>query len=76
MWTQWGKERLGWIKRSTGIYTRPRVNSIASGKLLCHTGSSAQGSVMISRSGLGGGLKKDMHMADSGCYTAETNTTL
>ena len=35
---------MGWIERSTDIYTRPRANSIDSGKLLRNTGSAAQGS--------------------------------
>ena len=76
VWRQRGKERAGWIERSTDIYARPRANSIASEKLLRNTGSSAQGSVMTYRSGMGGRLKKDMRMADSPGCTAETNATL
>ena len=40
-----GKAGTNW-KSSTDAYTPPRIKQIASGRLLCNTGSSAQGSVM------------------------------
>ena len=44
VWRQWERERVGWIERSTDIYTPPRANSIDSGELLRNTVSAAQGS--------------------------------
>ena len=77
VWRQWERERVGWIERSTDIYTPPRANSIDSGELLRNTGSTAQGSDDLQEWHGRAAQKKDMHMADSRCCcTAETNTTL
>ena len=60
------------------LYTLSCVNDIASGKLLYNTGSSAR-SMMTWRGGMGQRLRgrdRGMLIADSLCYTAETNTTL
>jgi len=48
-----GKERVGITKSSTGTFTSPYVNQIASGNLLCKTGSSTGYSVASSDGGWG-----------------------
>ena len=63
------------------IYTPPCAKQIASGKLLDNTGSSAWCCVMTDKGDVGdveGGSRRDIctHIADSHCYTAETNITL
>ena len=60
------------------------IGKSSSRKLLYGTGDSAQCSGMTSRDGMGRGVGGDVqeggdiciHLADSGCCTAETNTTL
>ena len=66
------------------IYTLPCVKQRAIGNLLYTTGSSAGCSVGTYMCGMGGGCGREVqeggdiciHIADSLCYTAETNTTL
>ena len=69
------KSRTNW-EVGTDIYTPPCVKQIASGKLLCHTGSSAWCSVMTQRGGMGvqEGGHICVHMADSLHSTAESNS--
>ena len=42
LWTQSRKERVGRIESSVETYTLPFIKSIASGELLCNTGSSTR----------------------------------
>ena len=69
------------LDSSTDIYTLPCVNWRASGRLLYSRGSSAPCSVTTHRGGMGGEEAHEqedisIHIADSLCCTAETNTTL
>ena len=73
-----GRVRRGWDKLRVAL---THMKRIASEKLLCSAGSSAQGSVMTQRAGMGveRRLKREkicILMADSHCCTAERNTTL
>ena len=83
VWT-WRRQGGG-MNWETGIdiCAQPRVEQIASGKLLHSTGSSAQGSVMtqMDRMGVGGKKAREggdicIYIADSCCCTAETNIIL
>ena len=47
-----GKEKTGQVERAALTYALPCVKQLASGKLLCSTGGSAQGSVMTKRGGM------------------------
>ena len=80
-----GRESKTIAENSIDIYTLPRVEQIASGKVLFSTGSSARCSVMTYRGvvegGMGVGLEREgpciyICTADSLCFTAETNTPL
>ena len=71
---------MNW-ESSVDTYTLPCVKQIASGNLLCNTGSSARCSEMTWRGGTGDGEAQEggnigVHIADPLCCTAETNTTL
>ena len=66
---------------STDMHASPRVGQRTSGKLLHGTGSSVWCSVTtreVGRGWEGGSRERDacIHMADSCCCTAETNTIL
>ena len=50
--TQWGKERLGWTEGSSETYRLSRGKQTASGKLLCNTWSSTQGSTKTQSGGM------------------------
>ena len=79
LWTLQGKERVGITKSSIGTFTSPYVNQIASGNLLCKTGSSTGYSAASSDGGWGvvsEGGDTCLLMADSRCCTAEANTIL
>ena len=84
MWTLWvwkGEDETSW-EGSIDICTLLCVKWIACGELLYSPGSSAQGSVMTYRSGVGFGQEDQegknicIHIADPLCCTAESNTTL
>lgn len=71
---------MNWEFRAD-THTPPRVKQVTFEKQLCSTGSSAQGSVVTRRGGMGwrgvpegGGLWK--HTADSLRAAAENNTAL
>ena len=79
--TQWGKERLGWTEGSSETYRLSRGKQTASGKLLCNTWSSTQGSTKTQEwwDEVGGEREvpegAGMFIADSSGCMAETNTT-
>ena len=83
LWAQWGKERVGWIKRiSLKYYILPCVK-IDSGKFSYNAGSLVWCFVMTWRGGMGMGGRQLQEggdtcilMVDSFCLTAETSTTL
>ena len=52
LWTQ-QKKRVWWIESSTETYTLPCVKQIASGRLLCNSGSSTQCYMTTQRWGMG-----------------------
>ena len=67
---------------SPGVYTLSRIKQVSSGKQLNSPGSSARGSVMTWREGVGGrrevqeGVDACIHMAEPRGCTAETHTIL
>ena len=79
-------ERVAWIERIALIYTTPGVKRTASGQLPNSTGSSARGSVMAYRGGMGERREVQeeeeiyihihTHITGSLYCTAETNTAL
>ena len=77
-----GEGGTNWESR-IDIYTRARIKSITSGKLLYSTRSSAPYPLMTYRGGIGGGSGREWryththtHTRDSLHCVAETNTTL
>ena len=76
----WGGGRVSWdeVREWMDIYTLPNVKQIASGKKPHSTGRSARCFVTTKGVGEGGRGYGDIciRIADSLCYTEETNTPL